>query len=67
MKRIRTPLPATRYLLQFIAHDMVNIADLALAARPDGRRFDLKMPGGSRQLLDTIYGGGPDVSVRRLT
>ncbi|WFU16567.1 peroxidase family protein [Bradyrhizobium sp. CB3481] len=48
------------YLLQFIAHDMVNTS-VSLAVS-DGRRFGFQ---NARQLpltLETIYGGGPDVS-----
>jgi hypothetical protein len=48
------------YLLQFIAHDMVNTS-VSLAAT-DGRRFGFH---NARQLpltLETIYGGGPDVA-----
>lgn len=48
------------YLLQFIAHDMVNTS-ISLAVS-QGRRFGFQ---NARQLpltLETIYGGGPDVS-----
>lgn len=50
------------YLLQFIAHDMVNTS-VSLAATA-GRRFGFH---NARQLpltLETIYGGGPDVTPR---
>jgi hypothetical protein len=48
------------YLLQFIAHDMVNTS-VSLAVS-EGRRFGFH---NARQLpltLETIYGGGPDVA-----
>jgi hypothetical protein len=47
-------------LLQFIAHDMVNTSvSLAAAA---GRRFGFQNARQQPLTLDTIYGGGPDVS-----
>ncbi|HTE98717.1 MAG TPA: hypothetical protein VK621_08790, partial [Bradyrhizobium sp.] len=48
------------YLLQFIAHDMVNTS-ISLAAT-DGRRFGFENARRQPLTLDTIYGGGPDVS-----
>jgi Animal haem peroxidase len=58
---INTNIPSGyTYLLQFIAHDMVNTS-ISLAAT-SGRRFGFQ---NARQLpltLETIYGGGPDVS-----
>ena len=48
------------YLLQFIAHDMVNTS-ISLAAT-DGRRFGFENARQQPLMLDTIYGGGPDVS-----
>ena len=48
------------YLLQFIAHDMVNTSISLAVTR--GRRFGF---GNARQqplTLETIYGGGPEVS-----
>lgn len=50
------------YLLQFMAHDMVSTS-ISLAAT-DGPRFGFE---NARQLpltLDTIFGGGPDISPR---
>ncbi len=58
---VNTNIPSGyTYLLQFIAHDMVNTS-ISLAAT-NGRRFGFQ---NARQLpltLETIYGGGPDVS-----
>ncbi|QOZ29174.1 peroxidase family protein [Bradyrhizobium sp. CCBAU 51753] len=48
------------YLLQFIAHDMVNTS-ISLAATA-GRRFGFQNARQQPLTLDTIYGGGPDVS-----
>jgi hypothetical protein len=48
------------YLLQFIAHDMVNTS-ISLAAT-DGRRFGFENARRQPLTLDTIYGGGPAVS-----
>ena len=48
------------YLLQFIAHDMVNTS-VSLAAT-EGRRFGFQNSRQQPLTLDTIYGGGPDVS-----
>lgn len=48
------------YLLQFIAHDMVNTS-ISLAAA-EGRRFGFQNARQQPLTLDTIYGGGPDVS-----
>jgi hypothetical protein len=48
------------YLLQFIAHDLVNTS-VSLAAT-SGRRFGFENIRQQPLTLDTIYGGGPDVS-----
>jgi hypothetical protein len=48
------------YLLQFIAHDMVNTS-ISLAAS-NGRRFGFQNARQQPLTLETIYGGGPDVS-----
>lgn len=48
------------YLLQFIAHDMVDTS-ISLAAT-GGRRFGFQNARQQPLTLDTIYGGGPDVS-----
>jgi hypothetical protein len=48
------------YLLQFIAHDIVNTS-ISLAAT-DGRRFGFQNARQQPLTLDTIFGGGPDVS-----
>ena len=48
------------YLLQFIAHDMVNTS-ISLAAT-GARRFGFQNARQQPLTLDTIYGGGPDVS-----
>ncbi|MGB8399322.1 peroxidase family protein [Bradyrhizobium sp.] len=48
------------YLLQFLAHDMVNTS-ISLAAT-EGRRFGFQNARQQPLTLDTIYGGGPDVS-----
>jgi heme peroxidase len=48
------------YLLQFIAHDMVNTS-ISLAAT-EGRRFGFQNARQQPLTLDTIYGGGPDVT-----
>lgn len=48
------------YLLQFIAHDMVSTS-MSLAAT-SGRRFGFSNTRQQPLTLDTIYGGGPDVS-----
>jgi hypothetical protein len=48
------------YLLQFIAHDMVNTS-ISLAAT-NGRRFGFQNARQQPLTLETIYGGGPDVS-----
>src|SRR5437879_2442918 len=46
------------YLLQFIAHDMVNTSiSLAVAG---GRRFGFHNARQQPLTLETIYGGGPD-------
>ncbi|MBR0797921.1 hypothetical protein JQ615_21260 [Bradyrhizobium jicamae] len=48
------------YLLQFMAHDMVDTS-ISLAAT-GGRRFGFQNARQQPLTLDTIYGGGPDVS-----
>jgi hypothetical protein len=48
------------YLLQFMAHDMVNTS-ISLAAT-EGRRFGFQNTRQQPLTLDTVYGGGPDVS-----
>ena len=48
------------YLLQFIAHDLVNTSISLAATR--GRRFGFENARQQPLTLDTIYGGGPDVS-----
>ena len=48
------------YLLQFIAHDLVNTS-ISLAAT-NGRRFGFENARQQLLTLDTIYGGGPDIS-----
>jgi hypothetical protein len=48
------------YLLQLIAHDMVNTS--VSLAETKGRRFGFQNARQQPLTLDTIYGGGPDVS-----
>jgi hypothetical protein len=48
------------YLLQLIAHDMVNTS-ISLSAT-EGRRFGFTNARRQPLMLDTIFGGGPDVS-----
>ncbi|MBR1213622.1 peroxidase family protein [Bradyrhizobium sp. JYMT SZCCT0180] len=48
------------YFLQLITHDMVNTS-ISLAAT-QGRRFGFQNTRQQPLTLDTIYGGGPDIS-----
>ena len=48
------------YLLQFIAHDMVNTSISLAVTR--GRRFGFRNARQQPLTLETIYGGGPEVT-----